>query len=80
MSGALPVLSGAEVVKALDKLGYPHDRTKGDHAILKHPGPLTRDGAYRTVAVPLHRELARGTLAGILRRMAITSDELRVLL
>jgi predicted RNA binding protein YcfA (HicA-like mRNA interferase family) len=39
---------------------------KGDHQILKHPSP--RAGAYATVAVPLHRELAVGTLTGILRR------------
>jgi hypothetical protein len=31
--------------------------------------------AYATVAVPLHRELASGTLAGILRRIGMTAVE-----
>jgi len=53
-------------------------RTKGDHQILKHASP--RPGAYATVAVPLHRELAMGTLAGILRRVGMTADEFRGLL
>jgi hypothetical protein len=29
------------------------------------------------VAVPLHRELAVGTLAGILRRVGMTAEEFR---
>lgn len=53
-------------------------RTKGDHQILKHSMP--RASAYATVAVPLHRELATGTLAGILRRIGMTADEFRGLL
>ncbi len=47
---------------------------KGDHQILKHAEP---PGAYATVAVPLHRELAVGTLAGILRRVGMTAEEFR---
>ena len=43
-----------------------------------HPNP--RQGAYATVAVPLHRELATGTLAGILRRIGMTAEEFTELL
>jgi hypothetical protein len=32
------------------------------------------------VAVPLHRELATGTLAGILRRIGMTAEEFTALL
>ena len=30
----LPVVSGKKVIKALSKIGYKHERTKGSHAIL----------------------------------------------
>jgi predicted RNA binding protein YcfA (HicA-like mRNA interferase family) len=53
-------------------------RSKGDHQILRNPEP--RPGAYATVALPLHRELAIGTLAGILRRIGMTAEEFVTLL
>ncbi len=69
----LPVISGDELVRALAKLGYYVDRTKGSHMSLRCNGrpPLT---------VPRHRELDRGTLRGILRDAGITPEELGELL
>lgn len=79
MTGALPRgVSGKQAVAALERAGWRSVRTRGDHQILKHPVP--RPGAYATVAIPLHRELATGTLAGILRRAGVTADEFRALL
>ena len=74
MSDRLPVLSGAELIAALEKDGWASVRQRGSHVRLKHPG--------RTMAlvVPLHRELKRGTLSGILRDAGINRDELRRLL
>ncbi|HYY80935.1 MAG TPA: type II toxin-antitoxin system HicA family toxin [Actinomycetes bacterium] len=66
-------VSGKQAVAALERAGFVPVRIKGDHQILKHPQP--RPGAYATVAVPLHRELATGTLAGILRRVGMTAEE-----
>ena len=63
----LPVLSGAEVVKALERLGFAQIRQRGSHVVL-------RRGANGTV-VPLHREVKTGTLAGILRQAGVTQDE-----
>ncbi|WP_225317613.1 MULTISPECIES: type II toxin-antitoxin system HicA family toxin [Haloferax] len=31
--------SGREIVKVLQKFGYRHDRSRGDHAILKYTTP-----------------------------------------
>jgi len=46
----------------------------GSHVRLKHPDhPIS-------LVVPLHRELKRGTLAGILRDAGVDGDELRRLL
>jgi predicted RNA binding protein YcfA (HicA-like mRNA interferase family) len=65
----LPVVSGAKIIKYLSKTrGFVTTRTKGSHVILKSP-----DG--RTVIVPLHNELDRGTLSNILLRAGISSDE-----
>jgi predicted RNA binding protein YcfA (HicA-like mRNA interferase family) len=58
--------SGREIVKVLQKFGYRHDRTRGDHAILKYTHPGT--GAKRTVTVPLHDRVRIGTLQSITRQ------------
>jgi predicted RNA binding protein YcfA (HicA-like mRNA interferase family) len=63
----LPVLSGAEVIKALERLGFEQLRQRGSHVVMR------RD-AVGTV-VPLHREVKTGTLAGILRQAGVTQDE-----
>lgn len=63
----LPVLSGADVIKALELLGFTQVRQRGSHVVL-------RRGETGTV-VPLHREVKIGTLAGILRQAGVTQDE-----
>ncbi|WP_277554073.1 type II toxin-antitoxin system HicA family toxin [Halobaculum limi] len=55
--------SGREIVKVLQKFGYRHDRTRGDHAVLKYTHPVT--GEKRTVTVPLHDRVRIGTLQSI---------------
>ena len=74
MSDRLPVVSGAELVSALGRLGWVVVRQRGSHVRLRHP-----DRAVPLV-VPLHHELKRGTLAGILRDASVESSELRRLL
>jgi len=54
---------GREIVSALQKFGYRHDRTSGDHAVLKYTHPET--GEVRTVTVPLHDRVRVGTLQQI---------------
>lgn len=74
MSGRIPVVSGEQLVSALSTLGWVAIRQRGSHVRLRHP-----DRAVPLV-VPLHRELKRGTLAGILRDAGVESDELRGML
>jgi predicted RNA binding protein YcfA (HicA-like mRNA interferase family) len=69
-----PVVSGAQLVKALEKVGWEQVRQRGSHVRLKHAGRTT------SLVVPLHRELKRGTLNGILRDADLSSEELRDLL
>ncbi|WP_079046118.1 type II toxin-antitoxin system HicA family toxin [Carbonactinospora thermoautotrophica] len=54
-------LSGEDVGRALERGGFVHVSTKGSHA-------KYRDGHGHTVIIPMHRELAPGTLRSILRQ------------
>ena len=72
----LPVVGGAELVRALERAGFVVDRQRGSHVFLWHP--VTR----RTVTVPVHagEDLRRGTLAEILRQAGLSADDLAGLL
>lgn len=63
----LPHVSGAEVVRALERLGFVVVRQRGSHIIM-------RRGTTGCV-VPNHRELKTGTLAGVLKQAGINTDE-----
>jgi predicted RNA binding protein YcfA (HicA-like mRNA interferase family) len=67
----LPVLSGDELIKLLKKAGFQVVRQKGSHVSLQK-------GNFKTV-VPLHSELAKGTLMGILNQCGLTKDDLQKL-
>lgn len=71
----LPSLTGNQLIKALQKLGFDVARVKGSHHILIHA-----DG--RRTVVPVHsgEDIGTGLLAQILRDCQITRDELRDLL
>jgi predicted RNA binding protein YcfA (HicA-like mRNA interferase family) len=67
----LPILSGKEIIKALTKLGFIEIRQKGSHVILKK---TTNSGDIGCV-VPLHKEVAVGTLRGILKQANLSVKE-----
>lgn len=63
----LPHLSGAEIIRVLERLGFQQIRQKGSHVILRRGGT--------GCVVPLHREVKIGTLSGVLRQAGVTADE-----
>lgn len=67
----LPNITSRELVRALSKQGFFKSRQKGSHLIMKHA-----DG--RRTVIPIHksRDIAPGTLKGILRDIEITTDAL----
>jgi len=71
----LPVVSGREVVKALEKTEYVFDRQRGSHMILRQLNP-----PHRRLTVPDHKEVAKGTLRAIIRQAGLTVEEFRDLL
>ena len=67
----LPRLSGKEVIKLLNKVGFVPVRQKGSHVILKKQ---TKSGT-KALVVPLHDEIDRGTLLEIIRQAGLKKEE-----
>ncbi len=65
----LPNLSGKEVVKAFENLGWEFSRQSGTHIV------LTKDGEMASLSVPNHKEVAKGTLRSLIRAANLTIDE-----
>ena len=73
----LPVVSGQKLVRALcNRLGFSASPGRGDHVILKGQW----NGELRVFPVPLHKELARGTLRGIMKQAGISREKLMEIL
>lgn len=73
MPARLPHVSGAEAARALEAVGFARVSQRGSHLKL-------RDSAGRTVIVPMHRELAPGTLRSVLRQASLSTEEFVALL
>ncbi len=65
----LPILSGREVVKAFEQLGWEVARQRASHII------LVKEGHIATLSVPDHREVARGTLRSLIARAGLSVEE-----
>jgi len=76
VSERLPVLTGREVIKILERRGWSVRRIRGSHHVLRHPE------IPDAVPVPVHgnRPVKRGTLGVILKTAGISREELRRLL
>ena len=68
MNPRLPVVSGRQTIAALEKLGFAEVSQRGSHVKL-------RNEEGRTAIVPLHDELARGTLRSVLRQADVSIEE-----
>ncbi len=66
---ALPIISGRECVKALEKKGFNIKRQHGSHIIIR------KDIPYSLVVIPDHKVLDKGTLRSIFRQAGITVEE-----
>ncbi len=66
----LPVVSGNDVIKLLNKFGYSVIRQKGSHVRLQKEF----EGGVHNITIPLHKELAKGTLNDILSKIAIWNN------
>ncbi len=70
----LPVISGAEAVRAFEKAGWVIARQRGSHVIMLKAGNIA------SLSIPQHKELAPGTLRAILRNSNFTVEDFLKLL
>ena len=75
----LPQVVGSELIHALEKTGFRITRQRGSHVQLRRE---EADGSVITFPVPVHsgQPLKKGLLRGILRKAALTPDQLSKLL
>ncbi len=66
--------SGRQVVKALRRVGFVVDHQRGSHIFLHN---LEKN---ISVVVPVHKELKKGTLNSILKKVGITIKDLKKLI
>jgi predicted RNA binding protein YcfA (HicA-like mRNA interferase family) len=65
----LPVLSGKEIVRIFESLGWEVSRQRGSHIVMTKPGETV------TLSIPSHKEVARGTLRSLIRPANLTVEE-----
>ena len=66
-----PIVSGNEAVKALQRLGFFIDRQRGSHVVMKKVTPTGEIGCV----IPMHREVAAGTLRSALKLAGVSIEE-----
>ena len=62
-----PELSGAEIVRALEILGFVVTRQSGSHIVMKRE--------EQGCVVPNHKEVKIGTVNGVLRQAGVSTQE-----
>lgn len=70
----LPIVSGKEVVRVLELAGFSKIRQRGSHVFMAKGEPKV------CVTVPMHREVARGTLRAIITSAQLTVEKFAALL
>jgi len=63
----LPRISGSKAIKVFEKLGFAVVRQRGSHAVLRKQG--------KGCVVPIHKELAVGTLRSAIRQAGLTPND-----
>jgi predicted RNA binding protein YcfA (HicA-like mRNA interferase family) len=70
---SVPSVPGQRIVDALKRHGFVVARIAGSHHIMRHP-----DGRGTTVPCHSGRDVAKGTLRGILSDVGMTIEELKL--
>lgn len=66
----LPVISGKEMIKILQKKGYVIKDQKGSHVHLQHP-------TKRPLTIPYHKVIAKGTVKDIIKNAELSEQDFR---
>lgn len=63
----LPHVSGQQVLRALERLGFQMVRQSGSHVVMRRES--------KGCVVPMHSDVKIGTLAGVLRQAEVSAEE-----
>jgi predicted RNA binding protein YcfA (HicA-like mRNA interferase family) len=66
----LPQVSGPQVIKLLESLGYTRLRQRGSHVALRKVTPL----GEHNITVPMHKVVAKGTLNDIITKVSLWNN------
>lgn len=58
----LKILSGGDIIKIFEEIGFSIEYQKGSHVKLKR---MINDNAKQTLTIPRHKELDKGTIKAI---------------
>ena len=72
--GSLGNISGRDAARAFQKAGWKVAGQVGSHLV------LTKEGIRANLSIPLHRELATGTLRSLIRAAGLSVEEFLELL
>ena len=72
MSGKLPAVTGADVVRALERAGFAVIRIRSSHHIMQHP-----DGRMTVVSVHAGETIGPGLISKILRDCGMDRGQFR---
>jgi predicted RNA binding protein YcfA (HicA-like mRNA interferase family) len=75
MGSKYPVLPPNKIIKVLEKVGFSKISQRGSHVKFKN-----NTTPQKTVIIPMHTEIAKGTLKSILEQADITLDDFLELL
>jgi predicted RNA binding protein YcfA (HicA-like mRNA interferase family) len=67
-----PGLSGAQIVRALERLGFVVARQSGSHIVMRRNG--------QGCVVPNHKEVKVGTVNGVLRQAGVSAEEFNLVI
>jgi len=63
----LPRISGKEAIRTFERMGFRQVRQKGSHVVLRK--------GDKGCVIPLHRDLAPGTLRSAIKQAAISVED-----
>ncbi|MCL1823597.1 MAG: type II toxin-antitoxin system HicA family toxin [Oscillospiraceae bacterium] len=72
MGSKYPVLKPQEIIRILENLGFIFKSQKGSHAKYVK---IQKDSPTKTVIIPMHDIVAKGTLKSIIKQAGLTIEE-----
>ena len=71
MPKQLKIVSGSQAIKALERMGFFQARQRGSHVVMKKITPAGDIGCV----IPMHKEVALGTLKGALKQAKVSPED-----